>query len=183
MSWITRREAKSSDGCGRRRRSTQQRSRRRVTSSRGFWTGPRAVSQRSSSTSPSPICPGAASVCTKLREGSARKVVAGGGPTPPRLSNIVSCYGSAPRTQWFRAGQGHMVAFQQCRFHICVSQRKLDILDPFKPCPGTAGGINFANLRRLVSCRNYWSARSPRSPLCKVESCQHFVRWPAQGEV
>ena len=170
MSWITRREAKSSDGCRRRRRSTQRRSTRRVTSSRGVWTGPRAVSQRSSSTSPSPICPGAASVCTKLREGSARKVVAGGGPTPPRLSKIMNCYGSAPRTQWFRAGQGHMVAFQQCRYHMCVSQRKLVILDPFKPCPGTVDGINFANLRRWMSCRNSSSAVFPRSPLCKVES-------------
>ena len=104
-------------------------------------------------------------------------------PTPHWWSKIVSCYGSAPRTQWFHAGQSHMVAFQQGRFHIWASQRKLAILDPFKPCPGTVDGINFANLRRWVSCRNVWSVRSPRSPLCKVESWQYFAKWPAQGEV
>ena len=74
-------------------------------------------------------------------------------------------------------------AFQQCRFHICASQRKLAIIDPFKPCPGTVDGINFANLRRWVICINLWSVRSPRSPLCKVESWQRTARWPAQGEV
>ena len=74
-------------------------------------------------------------------------------------------------------------AFQQCRFHICASRRKLAIIDPFKPCPGTADGINFANLRRWVIYINLWSVRSPRSPLCKVESWQRTARWPAQGEV
>ena len=42
--------------------------------------------------------------------------------------------------QLSRAKFSHMVSFQQCRCHICASQRKLAILDPFKPCPGTVDG-------------------------------------------
>ena len=44
----------------------------------------------------------------------------------------------------------------------------LAIIDPFKPCPGTVDGINFANLRRWMSCRNSSSVFSPAPLFAKL---------------
>ena len=57
----------------------------------------------------------------------------------------------------------------------------LAIIDPFKSCPGTVDGINFANLRRWMNRRNFWSARSSHPPICKVESWQGAAAWPGWG--
>ena len=72
----------------------------------------------------------------------------------------------------------HCDGLRVCFMHACTL---LAIIDPFKPCPGTVDGINFANLRRWMNCRNSWSVRSSRPHACKVESWQGATAWPGWG--
>ena len=68
-----------------------------------------------------------------------------------------------------------------CFVYTCALLSILAIIDPFKPCPGTVDGINFANLRSWMNCRNFWSVRSSRPPICKVESWQGTTAGPGWG--
>ena len=72
----------------------------------------------------------------------------------------------------------HCDGLRVCFMHACTL---LAIIDPFKPCPGTVDGINFANLRRWMNSRNFWSVRSSRPPVCKVESWLGATAWPGWG--